>query len=96
MPLNLEHFHENCCCLIIIISLTNVYCMTSFICFAEFNMLIVGIAGPRIPCEQIHIHHIGNLQYNVRYQLSQAGSYVLVVKWGEEHIPGSPFTILAQ
>lgn len=59
-------------------------------------MLFVGIGGPQIPCERIFIVHVGNLNYSVKYQLSQPGKYVLVVKWGENHIPGSPFNIVAK
>lgn len=59
-------------------------------------MLFVGIGGPHIPCEKILVVHLGNLNYAVRYQLSQPGSYVLVVKWGDKHIPGSPFNITAK
>jgi filamin len=63
---------------------------------AGFNMLLVGIAGPRIPCEKILIEHQGNLKYTVKYQLSQPGNYTLVVKWGDQHIPGSPYNIVAK
>ncbi|XP_055521842.1 filamin-A-like [Leucoraja erinacea] len=31
--------------------------------------------------------------YSVVYLLKEKGSYTLVVKWGDEHIPGSPFHI---
>jgi len=61
-----------------------------------YNMLVVGIAGPRVPCEELSVVHMGNLKYIVKYRLSQAGNYVLLVKWGDEHIRGSPFNIVAQ
>jgi filamin len=61
-----------------------------------YNMLVMGIAGPQIPCEQLTIIHLGRLQYTVKYRLSQPGNYVLMVKWGDQHIPGSPFNIVAQ
>ncbi|XP_066527398.1 filamin-B [Hoplias malabaricus] len=57
------------------------------------NMLLVGVHGPQTPCEEILVKHMGNLQYNVSYILKERGSYVLAVKWGEDHIPGSPFHI---
>jgi filamin len=59
-------------------------------------MLVIGIAGPQVPCEQLHAIHMGRLKYVVKYQLSQPGSYQLIVKWGDQHIPGSPFNIVAQ
>ncbi|CAH1784407.1 unnamed protein product [Owenia fusiformis] len=55
------------------------------------NMLMVGIMGPTIPCEEIKITHTGNLNYTVNYSVKERGQYVLVVKWGDDHIPGSPF-----
>ncbi|XP_017560373.1 filamin-B isoform X1 [Pygocentrus nattereri] len=57
------------------------------------NMLLVGVHGPQTPCEEILVKHLGNLQYNVSYILRERGSYVLAVKWGEDHIPGSPFNV---
>uniref|UniRef100_G3NI02 Filamin B n=1 Tax=Gasterosteus aculeatus TaxID=69293 RepID=G3NI02_GASAC len=57
------------------------------------NMLLVGVLGPQTPCEEVLVKHLGNLQYNVSYMLKERGNYILVVKWGEEHIPGSPFQV---
>ncbi|KAF7240218.1 Filamin-A [Varanus komodoensis] len=57
------------------------------------SMLLVGVHGPKIPCEEIVVKHLGNRLYNVTYLLKDRGDYVLVVKWGDEHIPGSPFHI---
>ncbi|XP_061796901.2 filamin-B isoform X1 [Nerophis lumbriciformis] len=57
------------------------------------NMLVVGVHGPEVPCEEVLIKHLGDLQYNVGYVLRERGDYVLVVKWGEDHIPGSPFHV---
>ncbi|XP_041952722.1 filamin-A isoform X1 [Alosa sapidissima] len=55
------------------------------------NMLLVGVDGPKVPCEEILVKHLGNRLYNVSYQLKEKGEYILVVKWGDEHIPGSPY-----
>ncbi|KAA0707536.1 Filamin-B [Triplophysa tibetana] len=57
------------------------------------NMLLVGVHGPQTPCEEILVKHTGNMQYNVSYVLKERGNYVLAVKWGDEHIPGSPFHV---
>ncbi|XP_030049986.1 filamin-A isoform X2 [Microcaecilia unicolor] len=57
------------------------------------NMLLVGVHGPRTPCEEIVVKHLGNRLYSVTYQLKEKGDYILVVKWGEDHIPGSPFYV---
>uniref|UniRef100_A0AAZ3QHS0 Calponin-homology (CH) domain-containing protein n=1 Tax=Oncorhynchus tshawytscha TaxID=74940 RepID=A0AAZ3QHS0_ONCTS len=58
------------------------------------NMLLVGVDGPRVPCEEVLVKHLGNRVYNVSYQLKEKGEYILVVKWGEQHIPGSPYHII--
>uniref|UniRef100_A0A8C9ERW4 Filamin B n=1 Tax=Pavo cristatus TaxID=9049 RepID=A0A8C9ERW4_PAVCR len=60
---------------------------------AGSNMLLVGVHGPTIPCEEVSIKHLGNHQYNVTYVVKERGDYVLAVKWGDEHIPGSPFHV---
>ncbi|KAI3382304.1 hypothetical protein SNEBB_011398 [Seison nebaliae] len=60
------------------------------------NMLMVGIYGPTHPCEELHVRHQGNNKYIVSYTVKERGLYVLVVKWGEDHIPGSPFNIEVQ
>uniref|UniRef100_A0A8C1VE24 Filamin B n=1 Tax=Cyprinus carpio TaxID=7962 RepID=A0A8C1VE24_CYPCA len=57
------------------------------------NMLLVGVHGPLTPCEEILVKHMGNMQYNVSYVLKERGNYILAVKWGDEHIPGSPFQV---
>uniref|UniRef100_A0A8C1UGN7 Filamin B n=1 Tax=Cyprinus carpio TaxID=7962 RepID=A0A8C1UGN7_CYPCA len=57
------------------------------------NMLLVGVQGPLTPCEEILVKHMGNMQYNVSYVLKERGNYILAVKWGDEHIPGSPFQV---
>ncbi|XP_071657326.1 filamin-A isoform X2 [Patagioenas fasciata] len=57
------------------------------------NMLLVGVQGPRSPCEEIVVKHLGNQLYNVGYLLRERGDYVLVVKWGDQHIPNSPFRL---
>ncbi|KAK7930469.1 hypothetical protein WMY93_006864 [Mugilogobius chulae] len=58
------------------------------------NMLLVGVDGPKVPCEEILVKHLGNRVYNVSYQLKEKGEYILVIKWGDDHIPGSPYRIV--
>jgi filamin len=61
---------------------------------AGTNMLLVGVHGPSIPCEEIHVKHLGKKKYSVTYTAEESGSYVLIVKWGDDHIPGSPFRVV--
>jgi len=60
---------------------------------AGSNILLVGIHGPKSPCEEVYVKHLGNKNYNVTYTVQEKGNYVLIVKWGDEHIPGSPFHV---
>ncbi|CAJ0927524.1 unnamed protein product [Ranitomeya imitator] len=43
------------------------------------NMLLVGVHGPKTPCEEIVVKHLGNRLYNVTYLLKDKGDYILVV-----------------
>jgi filamin len=57
------------------------------------NILYVGMYGPKGPCEECFIKHAGRNVYNVNYLVRERGDYILIIKWGEEHIPGSPFKV---
>ncbi|XP_017847553.1 filamin-A isoform X2 [Drosophila busckii] len=57
------------------------------------NILYVGMYGPKGPCEEFHVKHAGHNNYNCQYVVRDRGQYVLLIKWGEDHIPGSPFQI---
>jgi len=57
------------------------------------NMLLVGVYGPKYPCDEVFVKHQGGGQYSVSYILKEKGEYVLVCKWGDNHIPGSPFKL---
>lgn len=61
---------------------------------AGCNILFVGIGGPKGPSEEISIKKLSKNSYKVRYFIKDTGEYLLVVKWGEEHVPGSPFLVL--
>lgn len=59
------------------------------------NMLFVGIYGPKGPCEEVFIKHTGRNTYQVNYLVRERGEFILIVKWGDDHIPGSPFKVEA-
>ncbi|XP_064417245.1 filamin-C isoform X3 [Latimeria chalumnae] len=60
---------------------------------AGTNMLMVGVHGPKTPCEEVYVKHMGNRVYNVTYTIKEKGDYILIVKWGDENVPGSPFHV---
>ncbi|GFN93493.1 filamin-c [Plakobranchus ocellatus] len=60
------------------------------------NIMYVGMMGPKGPCEELIVKHQGNLQYNVQYMVRDSGRYMLIVRWGEQDIPGSPFAVEVQ
>jgi len=59
-------------------------------------MLLVGVMGPLVPCEEVTVKHLGNSEFSVVYRPAEKGQYVLVVKWGDQHIPGSPFHLIVE
>nr|XP_057930810.1 filamin-C-like [Doryrhamphus excisus] len=62
---------------------------------AGSNMLMVGVHGPQAPCEEVYVKHMGNKLYNVTYTVKDKGSYTLIVKWGDDNVPGSPYKVAA-
>jgi filamin len=57
------------------------------------NILYVGVYGPDIPCDEVVIKHQGNKKYSVDYVVRERGKYIIFVKWGDDHVPGSPYHI---
>ena len=56
-------------------------------------MLMVGVYGQNRPCEEVIVKHVGNQQYQVTYCIKDKGEYILIVKYGDQHILGSPFQV---
>lgn len=59
------------------------------------NILFVAILGPNGQCDNLAIRHLGNNVYNVTFAVKDRGEYAVIVKWGEDSIPGSPFQLKA-
>ncbi|XP_060516412.1 filamin-A isoform X2 [Cylas formicarius] len=60
---------------------------------AGTNILFVGVHGPKGPCDEVFIKHKGRNLYDVNYMVRDRGEYFIIIKWGEDHIPGSPFKV---
>lgn len=61
--------------------------------FTGTEVLLVGICGPTRPFEEVKVKHLGNNQYSVSYRVNESGRHWLLVKWGDQHVPGSPFVV---
>ncbi|KAM7537033.1 hypothetical protein Aperf_G00000060482 [Anoplocephala perfoliata] len=57
------------------------------------DVLYVGVSGPIVPCEEVNIKHLGDNLFSVQYSVRDRGRHYIMVKWGEMHIPGSPFIV---
>ena len=56
------------------------------------NVLLVGVLGPGGPCDEVSVRHVDDTSmYRVTYRPAVAGRHIIVVKWADQHIPGSPF-----
>lgn len=55
--------------------------------------MYVGVYGPKGPSDEVFVKHVGRNNYNVSYLVRERGEYIVIVKWGEEQIPGSPFKV---
>lgn len=64
--------------------------------FVGNNILYIGMYGPKGPCEEVQVKHMGRNIYQVNYFVRERGEYILIIKWGEEHIPGSPYRVEVQ
>ncbi|CAH8554205.1 unnamed protein product [Schistosoma curassoni] len=60
---------------------------------AGHDVLYVGVSGPVVACEEVNIKHMGYGQYSISYTVRDRGRHLIMIKWGEQHVPGSPFTV---
>lgn len=57
------------------------------------GVLFAGLYNPRGPSEEVQVKHMGKNNYNVNYYIRERSDYLLMVMWGDDHIPGSPFNV---
>lgn len=60
---------------------------------AGINSLQVGFLGPETMNEEISMKRTSKFQYSVNYVIREKGYVTMFVKWGDDHVPGSPFVI---
>ncbi|XP_025077978.1 filamin-A-like isoform X3 [Pomacea canaliculata] len=57
-------------------------------------LLSVGMLAPSgYPEPELSVKKVSNNNYTISYKVTEIGDHTLYVKWGDEDIPGSPFTL---
>lgn len=57
------------------------------------NLIYASVYGPKGPCDEVYVKHLGRNLYQVNYMVKERGDHIIIVKWGDDHIPGSPFKV---
>ncbi|KAL1436102.1 hypothetical protein MTO96_010848 [Rhipicephalus appendiculatus] len=57
------------------------------------NLIYASVYGPKGPCDEVFVKHLGRNLYQVNYVVKDRGDHIVIVKWGDDHIPGSPFKV---
>lgn len=60
------------------------------------SILLVGVMGPTGPCEEVNVKHLSCGQFAVAYRPNEHGNHLVVVRWDDKHVPGSPFDVWIQ
>lgn len=63
-----------------------------FVLYSGHHILYVGLLTSKGPCEQVALNHVGNGLYAASYVIHEKVKGFIYIKYGEEDIPGSPFT----
>ncbi|KAL8615195.1 hypothetical protein ACOMHN_029211 [Nucella lapillus] len=57
------------------------------------NMMFVGMMGPERPVDELVVKFVGSSKYSVSYKVTMKGRYILVLRWGDQDLPGSPYNV---
>jgi filamin len=57
------------------------------------GMLEVGVCGAYLPVEFVSVKHNGDYTFSVSYDIGSPGKTTISVKWHDQHLAGSPFTV---
>lgn len=60
---------------------------------ADTNALSVGLLGPELMSEEVSVRRASRFQYAVSYLVREKGTYHVLVKWGDDPVPDSPFVV---
>lgn len=57
-------------------------------------LLTIGMISPSgNPAGDIQVKKLKATSYNVSYTAAEKGDHTMVIRWGTDDVPGSPFTI---
>ena len=60
-------------------------------------LMMVGLMGPQgNPVEECTYKKTRGTNYQVNYKSAAKGEHQLTVRWGNEDVPGSPFTLMVK
>ena len=57
------------------------------------SLLFVGVVTCRGPSEEVAVRHVGGGEYNVSYKIPERTRALVLIKYGDREILGSPFTV---
>uniref|UniRef100_A0A0K0FW42 Actin-binding cytoskeleton protein filamin n=1 Tax=Strongyloides venezuelensis TaxID=75913 RepID=A0A0K0FW42_STRVS len=57
------------------------------------NLLFVGVCTAKGPCEEVSVKNHGRGQYIVNYKIIDRQRAFIYIKYGDQQIPGSPFSV---
>ncbi|KAI6216017.1 Filamin-C [Aphelenchoides besseyi] len=60
---------------------------------AGSSLLFVGVVTSRGPSEEVSVKHRGSGQYDVTYKIPERTRALVLIKYGDREILGSPFTV---
>ena len=60
------------------------------------GMLEVGVCGAYVPVEFVSVKHNGDYTFSVTYDIPEPGETQISVKWHDQHLTGSPFTVVTE
>ena len=65
-------------------------------CCAGNAMLTVGIISPTgLPVEELSYKKTRPTLYTVSYRLKEKGEHQMIIRWGNDDVPGSPVALAA-
>ena len=60
------------------------------------GLLEVGVSGAYVPVEFVSVKHNGDYTFSISYDIPEPGETIISVKWHDQHLTGSPFTVVTK